>query len=150
MKEKSNYGENATVKNPEIGDVWLNDGLILHIDKFSEDKFGKIIYCYDMNKKGYVTGCWYYLDIFVKNAKYIGHSKASIKDLFEADDTTSTDIIDRNIRKENMRLQAEINRLREALEKILHRCKSLGDTGDQHIACADVAQKALNGESEEK
>lgn len=68
---------------PEVGDVWENDGLILHIGKFSEDKFGKMIYCYDMNKKGCVTGCWYYLDIFVDKAKYIGKSKASIKDLFE-------------------------------------------------------------------
>lgn len=32
---------------------------------------------------GRVTGCWYYLDIFVDKAKYIGKSKASIKDLFE-------------------------------------------------------------------
>lgn len=68
---------------PEVGDVWENDGLILHIGKFSKDKFGKMIYCYDMNKKGCVTGCWYYLDIFVDKAKYIGKSKASIKDLFE-------------------------------------------------------------------
>lgn len=40
---------------PEVGDVWENDGLILHIGKFSEDKFGKMIYCYDMNKKGCVV-----------------------------------------------------------------------------------------------
>lgn len=72
-----------SAEKPEVGDVWENDGLILHIDKFSEDRYGKIIYCYDMDKKGYVAGCWYYLDIFLNNAKYLGKSKASIKDLFE-------------------------------------------------------------------
>lgn len=88
-----------SVLKPEVGDVWENDGLILHIDKFSEDKYGKIIYCYDMDKKGYVAGCWYYLDIFLNNAKYLGKSKASIRDLFcvkeNAENVVQTDL--RNI-----------------------------------------------------
>lgn len=69
---------------PEVGDVWENDGLILYVGKLSTDENEKIIgYCYDMDKKGYVAGCWYWMDVFVNNAKYLGKSKASIKDLFE-------------------------------------------------------------------
>lgn len=46
----------------------------------------KIIdYCYDMDKKGYVAGCWYWMDVFVNNAKYLGKSKANINDLFEVE-----------------------------------------------------------------
>lgn len=53
------------------------------------------------------------------------------------------DVIDRNIRKENMRLQAEINRLRKALEQIIN------DTEYGEFIDLDSAKKALNGESEE-
>lgn len=42
-------------------------------------------YCYDMDKKGYVAGCWYWMDVFANNAKYFGKSKASIEDLFEVE-----------------------------------------------------------------
>lgn len=74
------------VKKPEVGDVWENDGLILYISKLSKDKNEKPIgYCYDMDKKGYVAGCWYWMDVFANNAKYFGKSKASIEDLFEVE-----------------------------------------------------------------
>lgn len=80
----SNYGESAIIKNPQLGDVWQNDDLILYIDRISKDKNGKdIIYAYDMDKKGYIAGCWYHLDIFMSNAKYIGKSKTKLSYLFE-------------------------------------------------------------------
>lgn len=96
-----------SAKKPEIGDVWKNDGLILHIDKFSEDKYGKIIYCYDMDKKGYVTGCWYYLDIFLNNAKYLGKSKASVNDLFQTEQNVSNNVAKPN----SQHLQADIGEM---------------------------------------
>ncbi len=72
------------VKKPEVGDVWQNGDLILYIDRISKDKKGKdIIYAYDMDKKGYIAGCWYWLDIFMSNAKYIGKSKTKLSYLFE-------------------------------------------------------------------
>lgn len=72
--------------SPEVGDVWENDGLILYVGKLSTDENEKIIgYCYDMDKKGYVAGCWYWMDVFVNNAKYLGKSKANINDLFEVE-----------------------------------------------------------------
>ena len=84
----------------EVGDVWENDGLILYVGKLSTDENEKIIgYCYDMDKKGYVAGCWYWMDVFVNNAKYLGKSKASIRDLFcvkeNAENVVQTDL--RNI-----------------------------------------------------
>ena len=86
--------------------------------------------------------------------KYLGKSKVSIKDLFEADDTTSTNIIDRNIRKENMRLQAEINRLREALKSQIKALVALKGFYPETYLFADDnirrIKEALNGESEEK
>ena len=77
-----------------------------------------------------------------KYGVYLGKSKARINDLFEADDTTSTDIIDRNIRKENMRLQAEINRLRYLLKQCIPAAEFAKDKG-----LANMINKALNGEN---
>lgn len=75
-----------SANTPEVGDVWENDGLILQVGKLSKDKNEKPIgYCYDMDKKGYVAGCWYWMGVFANNAKYLGKSKASIKDLFEVE-----------------------------------------------------------------
>lgn len=72
-----------SANTPEVGDVWENDGLILYVGKLSKDKNEKPIgYCYDMDKKGYVTGCWYWMDVFANNAKYLGKSKVNIDDLF--------------------------------------------------------------------
>lgn len=137
-----------SAEKPEIGDVWENDGLILHIDKFSEDKYGKIIYCYDMDKKGYVAGCWYYLDIFLNNAKYLGKSKASVNDLFQTEQNVSN-----NVAKSDLQhLQAENNRLKTTLKNL----KSLMldpdcvlDRGDIYVMVRAI-DEALNGESEEK
>lgn len=71
----------------EVGDVWQNGDLILYIDRISKDKKGKdIIYAYDMDKKGYIAGCWYWMDVFVNNAKYLGKSKAGIEDLFKTEE----------------------------------------------------------------
>ena len=103
-----------SAEKPEAGDVWENDGLILHIDKFSEDKYGKIIYCYDMDKKGYVAGCWYYLDIFLNNAKYLGKSKASIKDLFEVESNEEYITLAQALEKEA--LEEKIEFAKEAVD----------------------------------
>lgn len=74
---------------PEVGDVWENDGLILYVNELSEDEDGETIYyCYDMNEKGYIAGCWYWSGTFINNAKYIGKSKAGIKDLFSVKENT--------------------------------------------------------------
>lgn len=77
-----------------------------------------------------------------------------LKAIAEKGDTTSTDIIDCNIRKENMRLQAEINRLRKAINSALNfmACPDdlsglTGKCNDQ--AAFDVLREALNNESEE-
>lgn len=63
-------------------------------------------------------------------------------------------IIDRNIRKENMRLQTEINRLREALENMTKSFDNLKAYHPQtHLFVEDCKRRikqALNGESEEK
>lgn len=88
-----------------------------------------------------------------------------LKAIAEKGDTTSTDIIDCNIRKENMRLQAEINRLREALKEIARNKTTEEQQGNPDYVDEDgdligdfeyaydefikIARKALNGESEE-
>lgn len=146
--------EKPEVKKPEIRDVWEN------ID--SKVKF--VFLDYNQGSKDLVafsqrTKCIWLFDengTMPERFKYIGKSKANINDLFEVDDYTSTDIIDRNIRKENMRLQAENNRLKKALEYALefyNYCEM------QQYPCVltkdfkndkDIISKALNGESEEK
>lgn len=66
------------------------------------------------------------------------------------------DVIDRNIRKENMRLQAENNRLREVIKRVdeqIHRIKDCprNTTAFWQIESAKIGlNEALNGESEEK
>ena len=138
-----------SAEKPEIGDVWENDGLILHIDKFSEDKYGKIIYCYDMDKKGYVAGCWYYLDIFLNNAKYQGKSKASVNDLFQ----TEQDVANNVAKPTLQHLQAENNRLRETLKSQIKALLALKGFYPETSLFADDnirrIKQSLNGESEE-
>lgn len=148
-----------SAEKPKIGDVWENDGLILHIDKFSEDKYGKIIYCYDMDKKGYVAGCWYYLDIFLNNAKYLGKSKASVNDLFQ----TEQDVANNVAKPDLQHLQAENNRLKKVLKNIIKCAPACYNTDECPLKNGDgfdngcgyncayfLAHEALNGESEGK
>lgn len=63
----------------------------------------------------------------------------------------NTDIIDRNIRKENMRLQAEINRLKKAINSALNFMACPDDLSELTGKCNDQAafdelREALNGE----
>lgn len=148
------------VKTPEVGDVWKYADETLHFSEFgkkqgwSDIKEEDCVLACHINSKGYVESNWYKLRILMKTAKYIGKSKAGVKDLFEVDNTTSTDIIDRNIRKENMRLQAEINRLREALKSQIKALVALKGFYPETYLFADDnirrIKEALNEESEEK
>ena len=90
----SNYGESASIKTPEVGDVWVYKKDYKH--KMSIIREYEV---YQLNKnracKSY--DCIYILNNEIKNAKflfddlieyyiYIGKAKGSINDLFEVQD----------------------------------------------------------------
>lgn len=127
---------------PEVGDVWLNEAsLECHL-------FGQIGDYFNMVKSNerrkYVE-----LDVSkidVTKWKYLGKSKASIKDLFEVSDINDAQ-------------QNEIERLREALQNIINATNLWLPKGGLKVdtpymmnmrALNETAEKALNGESEEK
>lgn len=126
---------------PEVGDVWVDEKHMVHIIRIFtlSDNTRAIVYIYNNNT---IVERSIREEYFIKMFSFAGRSKASIKDLFEVDDATSTDIIDRNIRKENMRLQAEIKRLRDLLKQCIPAAEFAKDKG-----LADMINKALNGES---
>lgn len=130
-----------SAEGPEVGDVWVDEKYMVHIVRIFElsDNTRAIVYIYNNNTIIQDSAREEY---FIKMFSFIGHSKASIKDLFEVDDYTSTDIIDRNIRKENMRLQAKINKLRDLLKQCIPAAEFAKDKG-----LSDMINKALNGES---
>lgn len=72
-----------TDKMPEVGDVWELRGIRDYI--LSADACTIRICYYSQIKKG-VTIVNYLTKEYVKDAKYLGKSKGSIKDLFEVKD----------------------------------------------------------------
>lgn len=78
-----------SAEKPEVGDVWKYAGETLHFSEFgkkqgwSDIKEEDCVLACHINSKGYVESNWYKLRILMKTAKYLGKSKASIKDLFE-------------------------------------------------------------------
>lgn len=108
---------------PEVGDVWVDEKHMVHIIRIFtlSDNTRAIVYIYNNNT---IVERSIREEYFIKMFSFAGRSKASIKDLFEVDDATSTDIIDGNIRKENMRLQAEIKRLRDLLSNVFQQQNS--------------------------
>lgn len=89
----SNYGESATIKTPEVGDVWKNKrfGTLLHI---IEAKEGYIRFIGKKDEQwGERTLTEYFensfsmnderLVHFTEDYEFIGKSKVSIKELFD-------------------------------------------------------------------
>lgn len=137
-----------SAEKPEVHDLW-NLGRDMYITEIYDGYTTAI--CLIKDNYGFALEK-YDVKFLQKYGGYLSKSKARINDLFEADNTTSTDIIDRNIRKENMRLQAKINKLREALEYYADENNYSHYKSNNEIICdencGDVAREALNGESE--
>lgn len=141
-----------SAEKPEVGDVWEDSKGMVHISRIFtlSDDTRAIVFINNNNN----TVCEDSAreEHFIKMFTYLGKSKASVNDLFEVDDYTSTDIIDRNIRKENMRLQAEINRLKTTLKNLKELMLDpdcVQDRGDIYVMVRAI-DEALNGESEER
>lgn len=77
----TNYGESATIKNPEVGDVWEFGGFRYHIR--SIDKNGVTSIC---DEGDFIEGYYDSIEDFVNRSTYIGKSKAQTSDLFEVQD----------------------------------------------------------------
>ncbi len=94
--EKSNCGENATIKTPEVGDVWehkLHKSL-MHITEVGENYIGFIGVSFTTWPNGITTKDYYENSFnenderqkhFLEIYKYLGKSKANIKQLFEVE-----------------------------------------------------------------
>ena len=80
----SNYGESATIKTPEVGDVWVNTEnkakfVILDYNPTSMDFIG-------FNQQTKNMRLFDALDNMPKQFKYLGKSKARIRELFDVKD----------------------------------------------------------------
>lgn len=141
-----------SAEKPEVGDIWEDSKRMVHINRIFtlSDDTRAIVFIDNINST--VREDSAREEHFIKMFTYLGKSKASVNDLFEVDDYTSTDIIDRNIRKENMRLQAEINRLKTTLKNLKELMLDpdcVQDRGDIYVMVRAI-DEALNGESEER
>ena len=67
---------------PEVGDVWEyhNGSPNMLITNVSD----KAVYCLCCEEDEFKTFC-FEKDVFIKHSKYLGHSKASIDDLFKTE-----------------------------------------------------------------
>lgn len=139
-----------SAEKPEVGDVWEDSKGMVHISRiFTLSDDTRAIVFIDNNNNTVLEDSARE-EHFIKMFTYSGKSKASIEDLFcvkeNAKNDTQTDL--RTIGE----LQAEINRLRKALEYYADESNYSHYSGNNEIICdencGDVARKALN-ESEE-
>lgn len=81
----SNYGESATIKKPEAGDVWSFRGILDYVLE-ADDITVRICFLY----KGKILKIVNYITKdYTKSAKYIGKSIiANINDLFKMQNDT--------------------------------------------------------------
>lgn len=75
----SNYGESATIKTPEVGDIYGNDDYRYHVLFVSENAVRCITIVCGIHPCIMVWD----RDLFIKQFNCIGKSKGSIDDLFE-------------------------------------------------------------------
>lgn len=83
----TNYGESATIKKPEVGDVWIYENHLYHISKIEdkEDGYGlkhkDACLCVTKDKE-YVSSGWYDNGMFKKYGVYLGKSVVDVSKLF--------------------------------------------------------------------
>lgn len=70
-------------EKPEVGDVWARDYCQYHITRIQKYN-DEIISIHSLNINMLET--FYPLNYFLENFKYLGKSKASIKELFDVRD----------------------------------------------------------------
>lgn len=159
-----------SVKKPEVGDVWEYAGETLHFSEFgkkqgwSDIKEEDCVLACCINSKGYAESSWYKLRILMKTAKYLGKSKACIKDLFQTEQDVSNNVAKPDLQHSQTEndtqtdlrtigeLQAEVNRLKttlKSLKGLLLDPDCVSDKGDIYVMVRTI-DKALNGESEVK
>ena len=70
-------------RTPEVGDVWIDTETdrIYHITLVEND----IIWFAMIYEYSGIQVFWEKLDMFCKDCKYLGHSKANINDLFKTE-----------------------------------------------------------------
>lgn len=115
--------------NPEVGDLWEYRNRINRIGRIERGEIinDNVVGVYELSQDGGLERCWLYEKTLKSNGKYIGKSKASIKDLFGVKksykNVTQTDL--HNIDdiqfpprhdKTAYELQIENNKLKEKIE----------------------------------
>lgn len=76
--------------NPEVGDLWEYRNRINRIGRIERGEIinDNVVGVYELSQDGGLERCWLYEKTLKSNGKYIGKSKASIKDLFETEEIT--------------------------------------------------------------
>lgn len=82
----TNYGESATIKKPEVGDIWNVKGHIIRLEQIGR-KYSKEYFYFLCQTPNGIKGYDFYTLSYIKSVgKYLGKSKAKISDLFEVQD----------------------------------------------------------------
>ena len=73
-------------KEPEVGDVWENNGTLIYLEQVGEEDNKEDIYCFIKFKNRVKAFGGVYTKSYIKKTmKYLGKSKANIDDLFKTE-----------------------------------------------------------------
>lgn len=82
---KSNYGKNATVKTPEVGDLWKAHGYTYHIHCIFETSDKRKVAVMIIHVTGSIIEIREFVDKVKKDFTYIGKAKNLITSIFEVE-----------------------------------------------------------------